>query len=414
MIAIMVLMQLCISKIVVVDDLGVTDKQNRDPDIARKVMNVLGGTIKNSRDTVLLSNSKGTKRIVGDDENASSAYDRGSQGEAKLFAKTNDDNKTNGRETHLRPSPSKPEYTGRPTQNLQVEDPVPEIGRGYQESSLLNPLHARSLFNGDDQQIQGRNMYERPSMQSYDPENLLTPYDSNQGKYIPFSFGGTGDSFTGAPGYTEAPLEDRMGFGMGGNRNLSDEARARKSFIILKMAQSKQKESMLQSSIDKLLQDIDQVAEKIQDTQKMKDGMMSRLHTKKNHLRNLQINIKEVEVQRGRTLALIRLSRNELLKLSKMIDDQRSKLALLEDEEKIFSDRIKKYDEEYDVGNRELQLDETRTEEIKRSIEELERMYNVLKIRNNELLNERNKESAIRNKLEMEVERFDRSAIDFI
>ncbi|AFN83806.1 hypothetical protein EROM_091920 [Encephalitozoon romaleae SJ-2008] len=411
---IMVLLQLCVSKIVVVDDLGVTDRQNHDPDMARKVMNVLGGAIKNSKDTVLLSNSKGTKRIVEDDEKRPSKYSGSNHDELKSFSKEkNDESKKDENGGHSMSGPSKPEYTGRPGQNLKDENVIPEIGRSYQEDSLLNPLHIRSLFNGNNLEALGKNMYEGSNMQNYEPKDILMGYRSDQNKYTPFSFGG-GDSFADVPRYGGTSLEDGMGFGMVGNNGPSDEIRARRSFIILKMAQSKQKESMLQSKIDKLLQDIDQIAEKIQDTQKMKDGMTSRLHTKKNHLRNLQANIKEVEVQRGRTLALIRLSRNELLKLSKMMDDQRSKLALLEDEEKIFSDRIKKYDEEYDIGNRELQLDETRSQEIKRNIEELERLYNVLKIRNNELLNERNKESAIRNRLELETERLDRNTIDFI
>lgn len=411
---IIVLLQLCMSKIVVVDDLGVTDKQNHDPEMARKVMNVLGGAIKNSKDTVLLSNSQGTKRIVEDDENKLSKYNGSNHDDFKSFSKEkNDESKKDEKGGHLMSGLSKPEYTGRPGQNLADENMMPEIGRSYQEDSVLNPLHIRSLFNGNGMEALGKNMYEGPNMQGYGSKDILMGYRSDQKKYTPFSFGG-GGSFTDVPRYGGTPLEDGMGLGMMGNNGPSDEIRARRSFIILKMAQSKQKESMLQSNIDKLLQDIDQIAEKIQDTQKMKDGMVSRLHTKKNHLRNLQANIKEVEVQRGRTLALIRLSRNELLKLSKMMDDQRSKLALLEDEEKIFSDRIKKYDEEYDIGNRELQLDETRSQEIKRNIEELERLYNVLKIRNNELLNERNKESAIRNRLDLETERLDRNTMDFI
>ncbi|WEL37937.1 hypothetical protein PFJ87_01g01930 [Encephalitozoon hellem] len=414
MMIIMVLLQLCMSKVVVIDDLGVTEKRGQDPDMARKVMNVLGGAIKNSKDTVLLSNSKGTKRIAGDSESGLSKYNGMGQDESKPSDKTNDgESKKDDSGGHSMSGLPKPEYTGRPIRNLADEDMMPEIKRGYQEDSLLNPLHIRSLFGGNNQEMLGKNIYEGSGMQNYAPKDILMGYRSDQSKYTPFSLGG-GDSFTDVPRYGGAPLEDGMGFGIAGNGGPSDELRAKRSFIALKMAQSKQKESILQNSIDKLLQDIDQIAEKIQDTQKMKDGMMSRLHTKKNHLRNLQANIKEVEVQRRRTLALIRLSRNELLKLSKMMDDQRSKLALLEDEEKIFSDRIKKYDEEYDIGNRELQLDETRSQEIKRNIEELERLYNVLKIRNNELLNERNKESAIRNRLELETERLDRNTIDFI
>ncbi|ADM12319.1 uncharacterized protein Eint_091930 [Encephalitozoon intestinalis ATCC 50506] len=412
MIAIIVLIQVCLSKIVVVDDLGVTDRPNKDPDMARKVINALGGTIKNSRDGVLLSNTKGIKRVVGDNENIPSKYDEGNRGEDKLFGKGKDSlSKKDDEENRLQLNSSKPEYMGRSTPSSMDEDTTPELGMSYQESSLLNPLHIRSLFNrGNQQMFNGSGS----GTQGYLPKDILSGYRPEQSKYIPLSFRESGDSFMEVPRYTRSPLGDGMGFGMGENTNQSDELGAKKSFIVLKMAQSKQKENMLQNSIDKLLQDIDQLTEKIQDTQKMKDNMMSRIHTKKNHLRNLQTNIKEVEIQRGRTLALIRLSRNELLKLSKMMDDQRSKLALLEDEEKIFSDRIKKYDEEYDIGNRELQLDETRTQEIKKNIEELERMYNILKIRNNELLNERNKESALRNRLELETERLDRNTIDFI
>lgn len=412
MIVLAVLMQLCMSKIVVVDDLGVTDRQTQDPEVARRVAGVLGDTIKSSKDPVLLSNSKGTKRLVYTDEKTFPARGWDTKEKGGPEGGTNHRGSQGSQEQHSYPSlgPAKQDYMGRPADSPE-EDAGPTSGEGLPESLLPNPLHSKGLF-GRGRQGFGGSPYEGLGSQAYGPRRVLGGYGAAQGKYTPFSFGGSG-SFMGMEGYPSTSLDDGVGPGLGGN-GMSDESRARRSFISLRMAQSKQKESMIQSTIEQLLQDIDQVSEKIQEAQKIKDATMSKLHTKKNHLRNLQINRKEVEAQKGRTLALIRLSRNELLKLSKMMDDQRSKLALLEDEEKIFSDRIRKYDEEYDMGIRELQLDETRAEEIRGSTEELERMYNALKIRNNQLLSERNKESAIRNKLELEAERLDRSAIDFI
>lgn len=315
MVLALLLLQLCASKIVVVDDMGVTDAQQQSPDVASKVANALESTVRNANDVVLLQNGKGMKRIAG----------AGPQGSV---------------------------------QNPSTQAPGP-----------------------------GSMSYGMGPRMPYKPNPQRTEYPYRQ---------------------------DPMLGGLGQPESMPDASRARRSFIAMKMAQSRQKESSLQNSIDKLLQEIDQISEKTHDTQRSRDAMLSRLHTRRNHLRNLQNNKKDVETQRGRTLALVRLARNEVLRLSKAMDNQRSKLALLEDEEKIFTDRVEKYEEEYDAGNRELQLDDAQMDEIKKNIDELEKIYDVLRSRSNELLNERNKESTARNKMELDMERLDRGVADFI
>lgn len=399
MVAMILLLQLCVSKIVVVDDLGVTDKQYQSQTVARKVMNALEDTMKNANDTVLLSNSKGTRRIVGmnPSDQSHKVQEDGNNGQ---MLRRGLDGSNRGEGVGGISGGTRPEY---------IKKPLEEFMKG-----MSPPLAGHSSF--DPSYLGHRDPFAGRMMGS-SREDLYGP-QTGAGGYVPGMSGLGMDRDR----YGSFPLDGRRsiiemndGDIIGrANENMSDASRAKRSLISLKIAQSRQRENTLQNGIDRVLQEIDQVTEKTQDTQKLRDTMMSKLHTRRNHLRNLQGNKKEVENQRGRTLALVRLSRNELLKLSKMMDDQRSKLALLEDEEKIFSDRIKKYDEEYEAGNRELQLDDARMEEIKRNIEELERIYNILKSRSNELMNERNKEGAVRNRLELEVERLDRNVVDFI
>lgn len=369
-----VLLQFCASKVVVVDDLGVTDKQYKSPGVAKKVVSALENTMRNSNDVVLLSNTNGTRRIVG--MNPQDSYNQ--ENNTRLFG-------TQGNNQGL---------TGNNASSPNIDNKGSVDGVWSGSSTAQNT--GLSSFPRSMQQSWGPYEPHQFGPQSFEVDSI-PQMKTDSDRYAPFRLSGDGDEVVGQV-----------------SNNMSDASRAKSSLIGLKMAQSRQKEGMLQNNIDRVLQEIDQVTEKTQDTKKMRDEMMSRIHTKRNHLRNLQSNKREVEMHRGRTLALVRLARNELLKLSKMMDDQKSKLALLEDEEKIFYERIKKYDEEYDMGSRELQLDDARMDEIKRNIGELEKVYNVLKSRNNELLNERNRESAMRNRLELETERLDRSIVDFI
>ncbi|KAM0672716.1 hypothetical protein CWI42_110340 [Ordospora colligata] len=403
--AILLMLHSCISKIVVVDDIGLANKKARDPEIVKRAIDALQSTAKNNEGTVIVANINGTRKSIdGIDERFNIKRHNNFSDSSN---DTNEGINVNW-ESEARFSPVTTKMLSGGSGNANVNHANVYSVQKHMNNSFNNASQFENDFSSgmDFSRLGSRSKaYEYSNAFSTDSKH------STGEPYLPLSFRSSKINML------DDYLDDRLDEGPETSmvrRMLDEEPRSRKSVISLKMAQSKQKENMLQSSIDKISQEIDQVSEKIQDVQKSKDIMTAKLHTKRNHLRNLQINKKEVDIQRGRTLALIRISRNELLKLSKMIDDQKSKLALLEDEEKIFTDRIRKYDEEHDVGVRELQLEESRSEEIKRSIEELEKIYNMLKVKSNELLNQRNRESSIRNKLELEVERLDRNSIDFI
>lgn len=404
--AIMLMLHSCISKIVVVDDIGITDKKTRDPEIVKRAIDVLQSTAKNNEGTVIVANINGTRKPISSIDERFNIMRR--NGFSDGLKDTNESINSSWESVARSSSPAARVFHGGGSGAVSGNR-ANEYGIQKHKNTSLN---STNLLEGDQSLgMDFTGLSLRPKAYEYANAFSVDAKKPGGESYLPLSFRSSKmnvlDEYLD-DGLDEGPETSII------RRMLDEEPRSRKSVISLKMAQSKQKENMLQSSIDKISQEIDQVSEKIQDVQKSKDIMIAKLHTKRNHLRNLQINKKEVDIQRGRTLALIRISRNELLKLSKMIDDQKSKLALLEDEEKIFTDRIRKYDEEHDMGIRELQLEESRSEEIKRSIEELEKIYNMLKVKNNELLNQRNRESSIRNKLELEVERLDRNSIDFI
>jgi hypothetical protein len=395
------------AKIVVVDDLGLTDgRYTASPKDAARVISALGDTMKKSSEEVLLSNSTGMHRIINDlDCSIETTENCGSQdkinplnrspspGKAKIgeaIAGTSTIGKAVARKYTREAEEYIPSSNGWKAEGGRVDGG--RIGEGSHggnsngkktSSGMYGPFSMRSKHS---------------ILEAYKPSNIsqLTSLLSENNPAL-------GDA---------NPLEmDLMRKEQDG---MTGASRARESYIRLKISQSRLKEREIQTEVDKNQQHLDQTVEKLQEMEKTKERILSKLHSERNHIRNLESNKKEVEVQRARTASLVRLARNELLKLTKIIDDQKSKLGVLEDEEQVFSDRIKKYDEDYEMEGRELQFDEARLEEMRRDITELERIRTVFKARTNEFINQKNKEISLRSRLMLEKERLERNTIDFV
>jgi hypothetical protein len=440
------LLRSVVAKVIVVDDLGLTDgSYNASPEDAVRLINVLGDTMKKSDEEVVLSNSTGVHKLINDLDVSSADEKQHCGVEAKDNCVGQD---------RINPVPGKMAEAKRPAG--AEKDGIGTSGYKADYNAGIGAAVSRRLGAGGHSTgtftlvaMPSASTAKKRQDEEYVPANMgqKVPRDGSPGK----SSGRRGDSayggdgiyrplsmmpkhrhdaldiykpsniphltslLSGSRGVLEAdasPLElDLM---RREQDSMTGASRARESYIRLKISQSRQKEREIQTEIDRSQQHLDQAMEKLHELGRNKERILSKLHAERNHIRNLESNKKEVEMQRARTASLVRLARNELLKLTKIMDDQKSKLGVLEDEEQVFSDRIRKYDEDYEIEGRELQFDEARLGEVRRDIEELESIQANFKTRTNEFINQKNKEIALRNRLMLEKERLERNTIDFV
>lgn len=195
--------------------------------------------------------------------------------------------------------------------------------------------------------------------------------------------------------------------------NIIDANRARTSLIDLKINESKQRQDEIERNLYELGNKRDTISQKLKQRKEEQEQINMDVITLKNRKNNLSNSKRKIELERDKIEASLRLITNEIAHLNKSLDDLKTKSMTVRDEKELYENRLKQHEEDLSDVSKRLNGEEMRQTEYLKEVGGLESIYLSLRSQLEDLKIKKSREDSMQDRLEMERDRIMRNSVTF-
>ncbi|KAM0686383.1 hypothetical protein COBT_002394 [Conglomerata obtusa] len=195
--------------------------------------------------------------------------------------------------------------------------------------------------------------------------------------------------------------------------NLIDANRARTSLLDLKITESRQRQEEIEKNLFDIEDKKNQIDQKLKQRKEEQEQINLDVITLKNRKINLATNKRKTEVEKDKIEATLRLINNEISHLNKRLDDLKSKSATAKDEKDVYENRLRQHEDDLSDIIKRLGAEEMRQSEYYKEVNGLDNLSTSLKNQVEELKTRKSREGSMQDRLEMERDRMIRNNLAF-
>lgn len=180
---------------------------------------------------------------------------------------------------------------------------------------------------------------------------------------------------------------------------------ARESYLEVKIRESRGRESKIAEELGKVEEQMEALVSSLGETRMKAQQTQIDLLNRRNSVKNMLARREASEKAVRKLSAEMRILNNEVVRLSRELDDKRIRLENLGEDVNMQSNRVRSIEDELMTRNGEVEQDEARKNDLNKDIIRIENAIAKLKEEREGLAHEKSRESRVQAKLQREIDK---------
>lgn len=198
------------------------------------------------------------------------------------------------------------------------------------------------------------------------------------------------------------PRMRKKGYAKKHNSDIQSAGKARQSYLDYKLVESRESQKNIEKKLDALRELYGKISAKLKSLRDERDLAKTKIFSARSTMENSENTVKTLQEEISRNEGQIKLEEIEILKLERAINEERNKLSILTDQQKIYQSRLESFGSKEGTRREELKSNENRLKDYDRLLEQIEKDAENLRSRIAETETKRRLEIDTQNRLEIE------------
>lgn len=198
------------------------------------------------------------------------------------------------------------------------------------------------------------------------------------------------------------PRMRKKGYAKRHNSNIQSAGKARQSYLDYKLIESQESQKSIERKLDALRDLYSKISSKLKSLRDERDLARSRIFNARSTLENNESTVKSLQEEIVRNEGQIKLEEIEIVKLERAINEEKNKLLIFIEQQKIYQNRLESFGGREGTKREELKSNENQLKDYDRLLEQIEKDAESLRARISETETRRRFEIDTQNRLEIE------------
>lgn len=194
--------------------------------------------------------------------------------------------------------------------------------------------------------------------------------------------------------------------------NLLKAINNRKEYLRIKIEEVHSKKEKISQQLGEYKSKIDEIISHINSIKNNRDSILTKMNMEKNHISNLSQNSKEIKDKEDKLRSLIRVTRNEIIRYKSLLENEKSKMDVLEKQYEVYENTLKKYNSEANQEGNNLSKFTNELCKYENDLKDLNDMFSIYNNKHIELNNELKRQAKLESNLEIEENKINRNHLD--
>ncbi|KAF9764577.1 hypothetical protein NGRA_0445 [Nosema granulosis] len=194
--------------------------------------------------------------------------------------------------------------------------------------------------------------------------------------------------------------------------NLLKAINNRKEYLRIKIGEVHTKKEKIAQQLGDYKAKIDEIVNRINSIKNNRDSLLTKMNMEKNHISNLTQNSKDIKDKENKLKALIRVTRNEIIRYKSLLENEKSKMDVLEKQYEVYDNTLRRYEGDINQEGNNLSKFTNDLSKYENDLKDLNSMFSLYSNKNNELNEELKRQGRLESNLQIEESKIDRNHID--